>query len=197
VKVWAAKFYAIFGKETEMSRIGKKPIDIPKAVNIDIKESVVKVKGPLGELTYECPTSIQAKVDNGKLVVERSTDLQKDRALHGLVRSLIANMVNGVSQGFKKQLEIKGVGYRAQAKGNKITFTLGYSHPIEFELPAGITAATDDKMTSITLSGVEKQLLGQVAANIRKLRAPDVYKGKGVRFVGERLKLKAGKTGKK
>ncbi|MGO9378327.1 MAG: 50S ribosomal protein L6 [Dissulfurispiraceae bacterium] len=180
-----------------MSRIGRKPIDIPQAVNVDIKESMVKVKGPLGELSYECPDSITAKVDNGKVVVERSTDLQKDRALHGLVRSLIANMVNGVSQGFKKQLEIKGVGYRAQAKGNKITFTLGYSHPIEFELPAGITATTDDKMTSIALSGVEKQVLGQVAANLRKLRAPDVYKGKGVRFVGERLKLKAGKTGKK
>lgn len=180
-----------------MSRIGRKPIDIPQKVNVDIKESVVKVKGPLGELSYSCPESIKASVDNGKVIVERSTDLQKDRALHGLVRSLIANMVNGVSQGFKTQLEIKGVGYRAQAKGNKITFTLGYSHPIEFELPTGVTAATDDKMTSITLSGIEKQQLGQVAANLRKLRAPDVYKGKGVRFVGERLKLKAGKTGKK
>ena len=180
-----------------MSRIGRKPIDIPQAVNVDIKESLVKVKGPLGELSYACPESIKAAIDNGKVIVERSTDLQKDRALHGLVRSLISNMVDGVSQGFKKQLEIKGVGYRAQAKGGKITFTLGYSHPIEFELPVGITATTDDKMTSITLSGVEKQLLGQVAANIRKLRAPDVYKGKGIRFVGERVKLKAGKTGKK
>ena len=180
-----------------MSRIGRKPIDIPQAVNVDIKESLVKVRGPLGELSYACPGSIKAAIDNGKVIVARSTDLQKDRALHGLVRSLIANMVDGVSKGFKKQLEIKGVGYRAQAKGGKITFTLGYSHPIEFELPVGIAATTDDKMTSITLSGVEKQLLGQVAANIRKLRAPDVYKGKGVRFVGERIKLKAGKTGKK
>jgi len=180
-----------------MSRIGKKPIDIPQAVKIDINESMVKVKGPLGELSYSLPAGIKASIDNGKVIVERGSDLQKDRALHGLARSLVANMVNGVSQGYKKQLEIKGVGYRAQAKGNKIAFTLGYSHPIEFELPAGITAATDDKMTSLTLSGVEKQLLGQVAANIKKLRAPDVYKGKGVRFVGERLKLKAGKTGKK
>jgi len=151
----------------------------------------------LGELSYSFPQGIKASVDGGKVIVERSTDLQKDRALHGLVRSLISNMVSGVSQGYKRQMEIKGVGYRAQAKGNKITFTLGYSHPIEFELPAGIAATTDDKMTSITLSGIEKQLLGQVAANIRKLRAPDVYKGKGVRFVGERIKLKAGKTGKK
>ncbi len=197
MKAWAAKFYAIFGKETEMSRIGKKPIDIPQTVKIDIKESMVKVKGPLGELSYSLPSGIKASVDNGKVIVERGSDLQKDRALHGLARSLVANMVNGVSQGYKRQLEIKGVGYRAQAKGNKITFTLGYSHPIEFELPAGIAAATDDKMTSITLSGVEKQLLGQVAANIKKLRAPDVYKGKGVRFVGERIKMKAGKTGKK
>ena len=193
----AAKFYAIFGKETEMSRIGKKPIDIPQAVNVDIKEDVIRVKGPLGELSYCCPGGIRASIDNGKVIVKRGTDLQKDRALHGLVRSLLANMVNGVSLGYKKQLEIKGVGYRAQAKGNKITFTLGYSHPIEFELPAGVVAATDDKMTSLTLSGIEKQLLGQVAANIKKLRAPDVYKGKGIRFVGERIKLKAGKTGKK
>lgn len=191
------KFYAISGKETEMSRIGKKPIDIPKAVNVNITEGAVKVKGPLGELNYTCPEGIKASIDGDKVVVERGTDLQKDRALHGLVRSLIANMVNGVSQGYKRQLEIKGVGYRAQAKGGKITFTLGYSHAIEFELPAGITAVTDDKMTSITLSGIEKQLLGQVAANLRKLRAPDVYKGKGVRFVGERIKMKAGKTGKK
>jgi large subunit ribosomal protein L6 len=151
----------------------------------------------LGELSYSFPEGIKGSIDSGKVIVERNTDLQKDRALHGLVRSLVANMVSGVSQGYKRQLEIKGVGYRAQAKGNKITFTLGYSHPIEFELPTGIVAVTDDKMTSITLSGIEKQLLGQVAANIRKLRAPDVYKGKGVRFVGERIKLKAGKTGKK
>ncbi len=193
----AAKFYAIFGKETEMSRIGKKPIDIPKAVNVDIKESLVKVKGPKGELSYATPAGIKVSVDNGKVIVDRGSDLKEDRALHGLVRSLISNMVTGVSEGYKRQLEVKGVGYRAQAKGNKITFTLGYSHPVEFELPAGITATTDDKMTSITLSGVEKQLLGQVAANLRKLRTPDVYKGKGVRFVGERIKLKAGKTGKK
>jgi large subunit ribosomal protein L6 len=195
--VWVAKFYATFGKETEMSRIGNKPIEIPQTVKVSISDSTVKVKGPLGELNYACPEGIKASIDNGKVIVTRSSDLKKDRALHGLARSLVANMVSGVSQGYKRQMEIKGVGYRAQAKGNKITFTLGYSHPIEFELPAGITAATDDKMTSITLSGIEKQLLGQVAANLRKLRAPDVYKGKGVRFVGERIKLKAGKTGKK
>ena len=197
MKALAAKSCAIFGKETEMSRIGKKPIDLPQAVSVDIKDSLVKVKGPKGELSYTFPYGTSVSLEGGKVMVGRGSDLKKDRALHGLVRSLLSNMVTGVSQGYKRELEIKGIGYRAQAKGGKITFTLGYSHPIEFELPAGVTAATDDKMTTITLTGIEKQILGQVAANIRKLRKPDVYKGKGVRYVGERVKLKAGKTGKK
>jgi large subunit ribosomal protein L6 len=197
VKALAAKSYAIFGKETEMSRIGKKPIDIPQAVSVDVKDSLVKVKGPKGELNYMVPYGTSVFVEGGKVMVVRGSDLKKDRALHGLVRSLISNMMTGVSQGYKRELEIKGIGYRAQAKGGKITFTLGYSHAIEFELPAGVTAATDDKMTTITLTGIEKQILGQAAANIRKLRKPDVYKGKGVRYAGERVKLKAGKTGKK
>lgn len=185
------------GKETEMSRIGKKTIDIPKGVTVDVKDGLVKVKGPKGELKYDLPYGVSVAVDSAAINVQRASDLKKDRALHGLVRSLIANMVTGVSQGYKRDLEIKGVGYRAQAKGNKIVLTLGFSHPIEFELPAGVTAKTDDKMTSISIEGIEKQLLGQVAANIRKLRKPDVYKGKGVRYAGERIKLKAGKTGKK
>ena len=197
MKALAAKSFVIFGKETEMSRIGKKTIEIPQAVTVDIKDSLVKVKGPKGELNYNFPYGVTVAVDSGKILVGRVSDLQKDRELHGLVRSLIANMVTGVSQGYKRDLEIKGVGYRAQAKGNKIAFTLGYSHSIEYELPAGVTAVTDDKMTAISLSGIEKQLLGQVAANIRKLRKPDAYKGKGVRYAGERVKLKAGKTGKK
>jgi large subunit ribosomal protein L6 len=180
-----------------MSRIGKKIIEIPKAVTVDIKDSVVKVKGPKGELSYNVPFGVTVAADSGTVSVERATDLKKDRQLHGLVRSLVANMVTGVSLGYKRDLEVKGVGYRAQAKGNKITFTLGYSHALEYELPAGVTATTDDKMTSISIVGIEKQLLGQVAANIRKLRKPDVYKGKGVRYAGERIKLKAGKTGKK
>jgi|WetSurMetagenome_2_1015567.scaffolds.fasta_scaffold00387_17 large subunit ribosomal protein L6 len=180
-----------------MSRIGKKTIDIPKGVTIDIKDSIVKVKGAKGELSYNLPFGVSVAADSSAINVQRASDLKKDRALHGLVRSLIANMVTGVSQGYKRDLEIKGVGYRAQAKGNKIVLTLGYSHAIEYELPAGITATTDDKMTSISLVGIEKQMLGQVAANIRKLRKPDVYKGKGVRYAGERIKLKAGKTGKK
>jgi len=180
-----------------MSRIGKKTIDIPQAVTVDVKDSLVKVKGPKGELKYDLPFGVTVASAGGKVDVRRASDLKKDRALHGLVRSLIANMVTGVSQGYKRDLEIKGVGYRAQAKGNKIVFTLGFSHAIEYELPAGVSATTDDKMISISLTGIEKQLLGQVAANIRKLRKPDVYKGKGVRYAGERIKLKAGKTGKK
>jgi large subunit ribosomal protein L6 len=197
VKASEAKYCVISGKETEMSRIGKKTIDIPKGVTVDIKDSVVKVKGPKGELKYDLPYGVTVAADSSAINVQRESDLKKNRELHGLVRSLVANMVTGVSQGYKRDLEIKGVGYRAQAKGNKIVFTLGFSHAIEFELPSGVTATTDDKMTSISLLGIEKQLLGQVAANIRKLRKPDVYKGKGVRYAGERIKLKAGKTGKK
>jgi large subunit ribosomal protein L6 len=180
-----------------MSRIGRKIIDIPQAVSVNVAEGVIKVKGPKGELSCDCPAGISVAVNGNAVQVDRSTDLKKDKSLHGLVRSLIANMLTGVAQGYKRDLEIKGVGYRAQAKGNKILFTLGYSHPIEFELPQGITAVTDDKQTTISLTGIDKQLIGQVAANLRKLRKPDVYKGKGVRFAGERLKLKAGKTGKK
>jgi large subunit ribosomal protein L6 len=180
-----------------MSRIGKKPIDIPQAVNVEIKDGLLKVKGPKGELSYSFPFGTSVAVEDKQIIIGRASDLKKDRALHGLVRSLIANMVTGVSQGYKKDMEVKGIGYRAQAKGGKISFTLGYSHPIEYELPKGVTATTDEKMTTISLTGIDKQLIGQVAAHIRKLRKPDVYKGKGVRYAGERIKLKAGKTGKK
>jgi large subunit ribosomal protein L6 len=180
-----------------MSRIGKKPIDIPQAVNVDIKDGIVRVKGPKGELSYRYPFGTSIAVEGSQIIVGRLSELQKDRALHGLVRSLVGNMVTGVSTGYKQDMEVKGIGYRAQAKGSKISLTLGYSHAIEYELPNGVTATTDDKMTTISLTGIDKQLVGQVAANIRKLRKPDVYKGKGVRYAGERIKLKAGKTGKK
>jgi large subunit ribosomal protein L6 len=180
-----------------MSRIGKKPIDIPSGVSIEIAGNEVKVKGPKGHLTYSVPSGVSMAVDEGKLLVSRASDQKEHRALHGLSSSIVSNMVTGVSQGYTRVLEIKGVGYRAQVKGNKIAFTLGYSHPIEYELPQGITAAGDDKLTTITLQGYDKALIGQVAANIRELRPPDAYKGKGLRYAGERLKLKAGKTGKK
>ncbi len=180
-----------------MSRIGKKPIDIPKGVNVVQKDGVVIIKGPKGELNYTMPEGITISVKDDKLLVERASDTKFNRALHGLTRSLIANMVTGVSSGYERVLEISGIGYRAQTKGNKLTFTLGYSHPVEFELPAGVSAKVDEKQTTITLSGIDKQLLGQIAANIRKLRMPDAYKGKGIRYAGQRLKLKPGKTGKK
>ncbi|MEW5744722.1 MAG: 50S ribosomal protein L6 [Nitrospirota bacterium] len=180
-----------------MSRIGKKPIAIPQGVNVEVKQDVVRVKGPKGELSYTFPEGITVTAKDGTVVVERQGDEQRHRALHGLARSLVANMVSGVSQGYTRVLEITGIGYRAQVKGSKLAFTLGYSHPIEFDLPPGVTAKADEKQTTITLSGIDKQVLGQVAANVRKLRAPDAYKGKGVRYAGERIKLKAGKTGKK
>ncbi len=180
-----------------MSRIGKKPIEIPKGVSVDFKGSEVRVKGPKGELGYSFPQGVAAALEENKIVVKRQTDKPTDRALHGLSRSIVSNMVKGVSEGYTRVLEITGIGYRAQVKGSKMVLTLGYSHPIEYELPAGVTAAVDEKQTTITLKGFDKQAVGQVAANLKELRPPDVYKGKGVRYTGERIKLKAGKTGKK
>lgn len=180
-----------------MSRIGKQLIDIPQGVNVELKSDMVKVKGPKGELSYSLPAGIKVAVDDGKILVQRASDTKVGMALHGLARSLISNMVNGVAQGYKRVIEISGIGYRSQVKGNKIVFTIGYSHPVEFELPDGVSAIIDEKQTTITLSGIDKQLLGQVASNIKEIRSPDAYKGKGIRYAGERIKLKAGKTGKK
>ncbi len=180
-----------------MSRVGKKPIDIPLGIDVQVKQDVIKVKGPKGELKYTFPEGIKIAVSDGKVLVERDNDSKSYRALHGLARSLVSNMVTGVSQGYTRVLEIIGIGYRSQVKGSKVSFTLGYSHPVEYQLPEGIKAAIDEKQTTLTLSGSDKQLLGQVAANIIELRSPDAYKGKGIRFVGQRIKLKAGKTGKK
>jgi large subunit ribosomal protein L6 len=180
-----------------MSRIGKKPIIIPEKVTVELKDRFVHVKGPKGELTWEHPVNIKVSVNDGKVIVERSGDTKSEKALHGLTRSIIMNMVTGVSAGYQKVLDIVGVGYKAQVTGNKIMLTLGYSHPIEFNLPEGIKASVDQKQTQITLTGIDKQKLGQVAASLRALRAPDAYKGKGVRYSQERLKLKVGKAGKK
>lgn len=180
-----------------MSRIGKKPIAIPGGVDVKIEGSNIRVKGPKGELNWDCPEDVKIAVEGGAVSVSRIRDTKTDRSLHGLSRSLVANMITGVSQGYQRVMEILGVGYRAQVQGNKILLTLGYSHPVEFQLPAGISATADQKQTTITLSGIDKQLLGQVAANIRALRTPDIYKGKGVRYSGERIKLKVGKAGKK
>ncbi len=180
-----------------MSRIGKKPVDIPSSVNVTLLDNIIKIKGPKGELQWAFPFGTMVKVADNKVVIERRDDSKKNRALHGLTRNLISNMVTGVTAGYQRVLDIVGVGYRAQVQGKKIMLTLGYSHPVEFPLPDGITAAVDQKQTQITLTGIDKQKIGQVAANLRSLRSPDIYKGKGVRFAGERLKLKVGKTGKK
>jgi large subunit ribosomal protein L6 len=180
-----------------MSRIGKKPIGIPEKVSVEIDAGAVRVKGPKGELNWNFPDKIRVSVNDGTVTVERSGDSKIERELHGLTRSIINNMVTGVSQGYQKVLEIFGVGYKAQVMGDKIVLTLGYSHPIEFQLPAGIKASVDPKQTQMTLTGVDKQQLGQIAASLKDLRLPDAYKGKGIRYAGERLKLKVGKAGKK
>lgn len=180
-----------------MSRIGKKPIDIPAGVDVKLMENTIKIKGPKGELQWSLPSGTKASVAENKVLVERENDLKKNKALHGLSRNLIANMVTGVTTGYQRVLEIVGVGFRAQVQGSRIVLSLGYSHPVEFNLPDGITAAVDQKQTQITLTGIDKQKIGQIAANLKALRKPDIYKGKGVRYAGQRLKLKVGKTGKK
>ncbi|MGD0886514.1 MAG: 50S ribosomal protein L6 [Thermodesulfovibrionales bacterium] len=180
-----------------MSRIGKKPIDVPKGVDITVDGNTVQVKGPKGQLSWRHPERVSVLLREGKVLVQRSGDLKQDKSLHGLTRSLVSNMVTGVSQGYERVMEISGVGYRAQVQGSKITFTLGYSHPIEYQLPEGVSAAVDQRQTTLTLKGIDKQQIGQIAANIRALRPPDIYKGKGVRYAGERIKLKVGKAGKK
>ncbi len=180
-----------------MSRIGKKPIEIPEKVVVEIKDGIIKVKGPKGEMSWSYPDRIKVFVNSGNISVERSSDSKPERALHGLTRSIIFNMVIGVLQGYQKVLEIVGVGYKAQVVGNKIVFALGYSHPVEFQLPEGVKASVDAKQTQVTLIGIDKQQIGQIAASLKAFRLPDAYKGKGIRYSGERLKLKVGKAGKK
>lgn len=180
-----------------MSRVGKLPISIPDKVDVKITGNHITVKGPKGELSWDFQPVMKVSAQDGKIVVDRSSDTKQIRAFHGLTRNIIANMVDGVSKGYERVLEITGVGYKAQVKGKSIVFSLGYSHPVEFNLPEGITAESDSRQTRITLKGIDKQLIGQVAANIRDLRIPDSYKGKGVRYSGEMVKLKAGKAGKK
>ena len=179
-----------------MSRIGKKPIAIPKGVKVDVKPGTVEIQGPKGKLQQPLPPGIGFKLEGDQL---SASTLREDPLLgkfHGLARSLVANAVRGVTEGFKKELDIVGVGYRAELKGKQVHFALGYSHPVVFDVPAGIDV-TVDKLTHITVTGIDRQLVGQVAANIRRLRKPDPYKQKGVRYTGEVLKKKAGKTGAK
>ena len=178
-----------------MSRIGRLPISVPAGVEVSVDGSVVQVKGPKGELTHTVPAPITVVVEDGTVQVSRPNDERESRALHGLTRTLISNMVQGVSEGFSKQLEIVGTGYRVQAKGANLEFALGYSHPVPFEAPDGITLSVEGA-NKVTVSGIDKQQVGQVAAKIRSLRLPDPYKGKGVRYAGEQIRRKAGKAGK-
>jgi large subunit ribosomal protein L6 len=179
-----------------MSRVGKEPITIPDGVDVKIKDNLVTVKGPKGELKWSHHTGMKVSLKDKMIIVERPAETKQFKSLHGTTRSCIANMVTGTNEGYKKTLEINGVGYRAQVQGKKITFTLGYSHAIDFNLPEGIAAEVDKKQTQLTLEGIDKHLLGQVAANIRALRPPNVYKGKGVKYADEVIKLKVGKAGK-
>lgn len=180
-----------------MSRVGKQPVDIPSGVDVRLLDDNISVKGPKGELSMSFPEGTKVSVNDNRIIVERTEDTKKAKSLHGLARVLIANMVHGVTTGYQKVLEITGVGYRAQVQGNRIVLSLGYSHPVEYVLPEGVSATVDQKQSLITITGIDKQSVGQVAANLRALRSPDVYKGKGIRYSGERLKLKVGKAGKK
>ena len=179
-----------------MSRIGKKPIPLPDKVKVEIKPEAIVVTGPKGTVSNVIPPGIKWEKSDKELVAVRSDDSGSQRAFHGLARALVANAVRGVTQGFTRELDIVGVGYRCEARKNSVVFSLGFSHPIEYPLPPGISA-TVDKQTHLVLSGVDRQLLGQVAANIRSLKKPDPYKQKGIRYTNERLKKKAGKAGGK
>ena len=180
-----------------MSRIGNAPITIPSGVDINIDGRSISVKGPKGTLERELPGTITVDVDGETVTVARPNDESKTKALHGLTRSLVNNMVIGVTEGFKKELEIHGVGYRAEAKGpNALRLNLGFSHPVDVSAPDGITFEVPQQ-TQVIVTGIDKEVVGQVAANIRSIRKPEPYKGKGVRYAGERILRKAGKAGKK
>jgi large subunit ribosomal protein L6 len=179
-----------------MSRIGKMPVLVPSGVTVNIDGSVVSVKGPKGELSRKFPEGISFGLEGDKVVATRSSEESSQKALHGLSRALIANMVEGVTRGYAKQLEITGVGYKAELKPYGLLFSLGYSHTIEFKAPKGIKLAAPQP-TQVTIEGADKEMVGQVAAEIRALRKPEPYKGKGIKYVGEKIRRKAGKAGGK
>ncbi len=187
-----------------MSRIGKQPITIKKGVNVDLKGKEIFVKGPKGSLSLAIPYGISVEIKDGEILVKRANDSKSQRSLHGLIRSLIQNMVIGVTDGYKKQLDLIGVGYKAEVKGKNLELGLGYSHPVVFTPPDGIALKVEkllgkgkNYIATITVEGIDKHLVGQVAANIRSLRKPDAYKGKGLRYAGEFIRLKPGKKGAK
>jgi len=175
-----------------MSRIGRKPIELPAGVSVSISTGRVQVAGPLGELSQSVPQRITVEQADGELLVTRPTDRGEDRALHGLTRTLVANMVEGVTKGFQKRLEIQGVGYRAQLKGEDLELAVGYSHPVPYKAPQGISFDVPQP-TAIVVKGIDKQQVGQVAAEIRSVRPPEPYKGKGIRYEGEYVRRKVGK----
>ncbi|GAA1715185.1 50S ribosomal protein L6 [Isoptericola hypogeus] len=178
-----------------MSRIGKLPVPVPAGVDVTISGALVTVKGPKGTLDHTVPAPITVSQDDGTLVVSRPNDERDSRALHGLTRTLLANIVTGVTQGYEKKLEIVGTGYRVTAKGQSLEFALGFSHPVVVSAPEGITFAVESP-TKFSVAGIDKQQVGEVAANIRKIRKPEPYKGKGVRYAGEVVRRKVGKAGK-
>lgn len=179
-----------------MSRIGRKPVPVPAGVTVTIEGTTVGVKGPKGELKRTFRPEVGIRLEDGQLVVERAADTKTHRALHGLTRALLANMVTGVTEGYRKSLEIVGVGYRAEKKGKNLVLNVGFSHPVEFPEPEGITITTPNP-TTVVVEGIDKQRVGQVAAEIRSVRPPEPYKGKGIRYQGEQVRRKAGKAGAK
>jgi len=184
------------GEIETMSRVGKKPIILPKGVEITFDGTMLLVKGPKGELRRLIHPKVQLDIDGSQILVTNADNSKESRSLYGLFRSLIANMVLGVTEGFKKTLEVIGVGYRVERSGNQLVFNLGYSHPIAYDIPTGIDAQIDQR-NKVVLSGIDKELLGSTAAKIRSFRAPEPYKGKGVKYFEEKIRRKAGKTGVK
>jgi large subunit ribosomal protein L6 len=180
-----------------MSRTGRKPIPIPQGVEVKVEGKLVGVKGPKGALEVSLNQGISAKVADGNFSLDRADDEQQSRAYHGLARALMANAITGVSEGWSKSLDIIGIGYRAEKQDKAVVFNLGYSHPINFEIPQGIDIDVDGKANRITIHGIDRQQVGQIAAEIRGLRPPEPYKGKGVRYANERIRIKAGKQGAK
>lgn len=179
-----------------MSRIGKAPITIPGGVKVDVKKTTVTVTGPKGKLTQRIHPDMELKLEDGVLEVIRPTESREHRSLHGLTRALLNNMVVGVSEGFTKTLQIEGVGYRAEMKGSTLVLNVGYSHPVEFPPPADVSFAVENRSKTIIINGIDKQVVGELAANIRKQRPPEPYKGKGIRYNDEVVRRKAGKAGK-
>lgn len=176
-----------------MSRIGKHPIALPKGVDVSVKERTVRVKGPKGDLTLNVHPALSVKVADGSVLVERPSDAAEHKSLHGLTRTLIANMVGGVTEGYRKSLEIHGVGYKAEKSGKGIKLSVGFSHTVQYDAPAGITIETPNP-TTVVVTGADKQMVGQVASEIRAVQPPEPYKGKGIRYSGEQIRRKAGKT---